>query len=235
MKDKIFSNLLPIAIMLASLIFSFSYYSTNKQSGRIFVLGTASDKKMSDVAKLNINLNKSCGLDNKNQTSDYIKKSIGILVNKLEAQGFEKSKINIYTINGNSRYSNGSEIGYEYYQRISVSSEDIDKIEGLSDKIASMLPQDISVNANIEYFIDMEKIKDIKYKLVQKATEDAKKRAQIMAKGSNTSVGKLISLRTGIFQITEPLSVDVSDYGIYSTETREKKITITVNADFALN
>jgi hypothetical protein len=37
-----------------------------------------------------------------------------------------------------------------------------------------------------------------------------------------------------VFQITEPYSTDVSDYGIYSTATRRKNVTVTVTASFSL-
>jgi hypothetical protein len=35
-------------------------------------------------------------------------------------------------------------------------------------------------------------------------------------------------------QITEPYSTEVSDYGIYSTSTREKNITVTVSVSFTI-
>ena len=38
----------------------------------------------------------------------------------------------------------------------------------------------------------------------------------------------------GVFQITEPYSTDVSDYGYYNTDTRTKSISVTVTTKFRL-
>jgi hypothetical protein len=37
-----------------------------------------------------------------------------------------------------------------------------------------------------------------------------------------------------VFQITEPYSTDVSDYGYYNTDTRTKSISVTVTTKFRL-
>ncbi|CAO81471.1 conserved hypothetical protein [Candidatus Cloacimonas acidaminovorans str. Evry] len=50
----------------------------------------------------------------------------------------------------------------------------------------------------------------------------------------NTKLGKLREARAGVFQITEPYSTEVSDYGIYNTSTRSKSISVTLTAIFKL-
>ncbi|WP_232502671.1 hypothetical protein [Candidatus Cloacimonas acidaminovorans] len=47
-------------------------------------------------------------------------------------------------------------------------------------------------------------------------------------------MGKLREARAGVFQITEPYSTEVSDYGIYNTSTRSKSISVTLTAIFKL-
>jgi len=39
----------------------------------------------------------------------------------------------------------------------------------------------------------------------------------------------------GVFQITEPYSMEVSDYGVHNISTWAKDITVTENASFVLN
>ena len=75
---------------------------------------------------------------------------------------------------------------------------------------------------------------DIKRELLAEATKDARKRAEEIAANSEATIDKINSARSGVFQITEPYSTEVSDYGIYSTSTRIKDITVTVHVSFTL-
>jgi hypothetical protein len=77
-------------------------------------------------------------------------------------------------------------------------------------------------------------LSDIKLELLAEATKDAQKRALEIAKNSNVRLGNVTSLRVGVFQITEPFSTEVSDYGMYNTRTKQKDITVTVRASFKI-
>lgn len=63
---------------------------------------------------------------------------------------------------------------------------------------------------------------------------DTRRRAEEIAKNSGMSIEKMVSARAGVFQITEPYSTEVTDYGVYSTSTREKDVTVTVTASFVV-
>ena len=75
---------------------------------------------------------------------------------------------------------------------------------------------------------------EIKRELLAEATSDARRRAAEIARSSGDRIAKIESARVGVFQITEPYSTEVSDYGIYSTATKEKDITVTVSVVFSL-
>jgi hypothetical protein len=85
----------------------------------------------------------------------------------------------------------------------------------------------------LQYFST--RLADIKQDLLAKATRDARARAEKILSGTERSLGKVTSLRAGVFQITEPYSTEVSGYGMYSTQTREKEITVTVHASFTID
>ena len=59
-------------------------------------------------------------------------------------------------------------------------------------------------------------------------------RADEIAAASGVSTRKLLNSSVGVFQITEPFSTEVSDYGMYNTSTRQKDITVTVRAGFLI-
>jgi hypothetical protein len=85
-------------------------------------------------------------------------------------------------------------------------------------------------SVNIEYYSSQ--LADIKRELLADATMDAQGRAEQIVSGSGLTVRGIVSARAGVFQITEPYSTEVTDYGIYNTSTREKDITVTVAATF---
>jgi len=77
---------------------------------------------------------------------------------------------------------------------------------------------------------------EIKKQLLSYATKNARERAEeIVAMTESGKIGKMLSARAGIFQITEPLSTDIAGYGIHSTSTRKKTIKVTVNAVFSID
>ena len=80
-------------------------------------------------------------------------------------------------------------------------------------------------------FIDA-KLSDLKVKLLQDATTDAKDRATAMLKATHNKPGKIQSVRMGVFQITPVDSTNVSDMGINDTTTVDKKVTSVANVVF---
>lgn len=87
-------------------------------------------------------------------------------------------------------------------------------------------------HARLEYFFSG--IDELKHSLLGQATEDARRRAEEIAGGSGLAIDRIVAARAGVFQITEPFSTEVSDYGVHNTSTRTKEITVTVHATFLL-
>ena len=75
---------------------------------------------------------------------------------------------------------------------------------------------------------------DLKIKLLQDATTDAKSRATAMLKATHNRPGKIQSVQMGVFQITPVDSTNVSDMGISDTTTVDKKVTAVANIVFRI-
>jgi hypothetical protein len=88
------------------------------------------------------------------------------------------------------------------------------------------------VQFSLEYYLS--KLSKIKRELLAEATKEARRRAEEIAENSGVEISEIDSARSGVFQITEPYSTEVSDYGIYSTATRLKDMTVTVHVSFTL-
>ena len=71
----------------------------------------------------------------------------------------------------------------------------------------------------------------MKHSLLRHAREDAQARAEEIA---GDALGSLVEARAGVFQIREPYSTEVEGYGVYSTSTRAKEMTVTVHAVYGL-
>lgn len=139
----------------------------------------------------------------------------------------------IYDDNGNYR---GSEfVGYDLNQTVTVSSSNLDVVEKVSTNISSLLASGIQFTSGApEYYYT--KIDDLKLELIEKATENAKQRVDIMASKAGAKVGKLSSSSLGVFQITA-MNTGASSYsydGCLDTSSRMKTASITVKLTYDL-
>lgn len=125
--------------------------------------------------------------------------------------------------------------GYELYQTVTVSSENVDSVEEVSRDITRLIEDGVEFTSNSPeyYYKDLD---SLKLELVEAATENAKQRIDLMAKGSGCTPGKLLSSNLGVFQITAKNSAEdeYSSGGTYNTSSRQKTATITVKLIYAV-
>ena len=169
-----------------------------------------------------------------------LKKQKPIVIKYLKDQGFKDNEIEEKYINGYNLYrytpSGGSTdevIGFNASQKYSVSSNDVEKIKKVSTDINTLTEQGVNVSGyEPSYFYS--KLSDLKIEMLEKASKDAKQRAQAMLKATHNKVGKIQSLQMGVFQITPEDSTNVSDSGISDTSTIKKKVTSVANVTFRI-
>jgi len=155
-------------------------------------------------------------------------------------KGVKETEIGFQTIQTEVLYqtdSNGQKTNvidsYKLTQSVEVQSSDIDKIGQISLDSMNLIKQDISFNSNSPQYI-YTKLADLKIDMLGLATKDTKNRAIKIAENTGSKVGKLISSRMGVFQITPLYSTDASDYGINDTSTVDKEITAVMSCDFEI-
>lgn len=203
----------------------------------VTVTGSAYEIVQSDSGNLEVSL--SVRRPTKAIAYSTAKKQLPEILKYLESKGFDvKKDVDVKSINGYESYRytpngvNTNEIAYyQLSQPITIKSDDVNKIKEVSLDITSLMDKGIDVdvrNANYSY----SKLSDLKVDLLNRATKDAKQRASAMLKSTNNRVGKIESVRMGVFQITPVDSTEVSDMGINDTSTIEKKITAVSNVTF---
>ncbi len=123
--------------------------------------------------------------------------------------------------------------GYELSQNVEIRSNDVAKIAVLSRESTELINQGIQFESLApSYFYT--KLDELKIEMLAKATENAKQRAENMAKSTGNRIGFMRSARMGVFQITSPNSTEVSDWGVNDTTSLEKKVTAVVSVTFSI-
>ena len=154
---------------------------------------------------------------------------------------FEKSYRTV-TTEGSTDYNKKTEQvfnGYTAKQSISFTSkknaELMKKIESIIDESAELINSGIQFNPNaVQYtFSDLP---SLKHNLIEKATQDAKERAQKIVKTGNGDMGKLKDASMGVFQITGKGTVEEDSYGGNNdTYSKQKTAKITVRLSYVLD
>lgn len=204
----------------------------------ITVTGSSSKIVTSDSASLSFDI--SAKASNKNAAYKTISSQLPQVINYLTEIGFSKDDIDIKPQNGYETYKyapNGvmtNEVShYNLSQNITVNSKNVQKIKTLSNDLAKLIDKGININVyEPQYFYS--KLADDKVVLLKEASVDAKERASAMLKATNNRVGKINSVKMGVFQITPVDSNNVSDMGINDTTSIDKKITSVVNVVFEI-
>jgi hypothetical protein len=226
--------ILGISFVVGAAVFGNYFYRSRMQDNAIRVVGAATKRYESDIVKWRVSVGRNTGLGEASAGYSDTRKAFEGLMAELKAAGISEKDISVQPINRNPVYdNNGNNTGYSFNQSVYVISSDLATIEKLALNPDAMFEKGIALqSSSLEYYFS--KLPDIKKELLAEATRDAKGRAVEIAKNSGSGIGTMRSARAGIFQITEPYSTEVSDYGIYNTSTRQKDVTVTVTAEFGV-
>lgn len=221
-------------------IFASIFATANLSKDSISVTGSAYEIVKSDSA------NWTFLLKSKESTRVLAYKKITQQLPEIEkyllSKGFTKDQIEIkpvnnyesYKVNPNNGHSTNVVEYYIYEQPIKVSTKDVEKIKELATSYQELTEKGINISSYQQPQYHYSQLADLKVKLLQKATSDARNRAKSMLKSNHNRLGKIRSARMGVFQITPVDSNDVSDSGYNDLSSIEKKVTAVANVTFAI-
>jgi hypothetical protein len=153
--------------------------------------------------------------------------------------GFPDSTVEISSINSNAvRERIGGEetnrvLGYRMYQTISVTSADIARVTSLSREVGSLLAEGVPLSPEAPQYL-FTKLGEMRIQMLGDATEDARTRAKQIAERTGGRIGRIKSVRQGVFQITPRNSTEISDYGMNDVSAVDKDITAVMRVTFSL-
>lgn len=163
---------------------------------------------------------------------DYLLEN-GITEEEMVFSSVNISKHYISNYNDEGNYIGDEQDGYDLYQNVIVTSDDVDKVEKVSRDITALIQSGVEFTSESpEYYYT--KLDELKLQLIEDATVNAKERIAIMAEASESQIGSLVNANLGIFQITarNSASEDYSYGGTFNTSSRYKTATITVKLNY---
>jgi len=158
----------------------------------------------------------------------------------LAAKGVNEKEITISQIGTQTVYKKNEKgndtndiQGYRLIQGVQIRSNDVDRIDAVSRESTELIDQGIEFESDpAQYFYT--KIDQLKIEMLAMATQNAKQRAESMARSTGNKIGLMRSARMGVFQITPITSTDVSDWGENDTTSLDKKVMAVVSVSFAI-
>lgn len=227
---------LGVAAILAAAIFGLFFRSARVTRDTIQVTGAATERFESDVVKWSITISRQVPTEGVADGYAALRNDRAQVVRTLSAAGMPEEAVNVQPVTANPRWDQfGSQVGFSLDQGLTVIAENGGgPLEAIALDPGPLLESGVVLQfSRLEYFYSG--IDELKHKLLSQATADARRRAEEIAGGSEMAIDKIVSARAGVFQITEPFSTEVTDYGVHSTSTRKKEITVTVHATFSVN
>ena len=234
--------LVGLCIILGAFIVANAYKYKFKTRQVIRVTGSAEKDFTSDLIAWNGSYNRSpfdlksayCKLkEDESNVKRYLTRK-GIKPEEIIFSSVKIDKIFNSKYSEDGKYSGNEFAGYNLTQNVKVQSNDIAKVEALSREITELIETGIELNSPEPLYF-YTKLADLKLDLLAKAAEDARKRADIIAKNTDGSIGTVSKANMGIFQITGQNSDEDYSYGgTFNTSSKNKTASITVNLECAV-
>ena len=233
------SALLAVALVVMAIIVVNGFVQVRGAQETISVTGSAKEPVESDISVWSFSVNI------RGNSLQAVYSDLRTAIPKVDAflatQGIPAEEITTSAINaGSNIYFDEDQQGRRtqrvtYFANCSyrITSTDLDRLERVSRSAGDLIAQGVAIDSvSLEYMYT--KLADLRNSLLERATEDAKKRAEAIASSSGAKIGAVKSARMGVFQITPRYSTMVDDYGINDTSSRLKDVTAVVGAEFRL-
>lgn len=234
--------IIAVAVVVSAIVLAMAYTEKHRsQAGTISVTGLGETEFTSDL----IILKGTISAQDPDASLSYEKMEHNrqLLVDFLTDRGIDVDDLsfNVPTTSAQDEamYINGEWAGYQFShydssQSFTIESKDIDLVESASRELPSLIAQGVSISVNNPMYFFSE-LDDVKLDLLSQAAEDARERAENIAKSSGATLGDLKESRAGVFQITSSTGdEEFSAGGLFNISSREKKARVTVHSVYKI-
>ena len=215
---------------------AYTAYDIKVSGDNIEVTGSAKEAVVADTARLIINLDTRTGVNDQQLGYTRLETATAKIVEYLESQGFsdyETPSVSSYPSYTYPQYGEPIFTGYTANRQIIVRSSDVEAVSALANNIEPFTGTGYNVTTQ-SLELTYSKLDEMRVKLLSEAIKDAQARAEAIAKESGRSVGMLRNASSGVVQVLPQGGIDISDYGMYDTQSLHKEVMVTVRATFEL-
>lgn len=230
------ATVLAVGVVVATGIAAYTAYEIKLSRDNVEVTGSAKEAVVADTARWVLNLDTRTGIRDQETGYSRLEEATEKVTTYLESQGFtdyETPAITSYPTYTYPQYSEPIQTGFSVSRQVIVRSDDVDRIDELASSIEPFTGVGYNVTTqNLE--LTYSKLSEMRVKLLKEAIKDAHARADAIASESGRSVGVLRNASSGVVQVLPQGGIDISDYGTYDTQSRNKEVMVTVRATFEL-
>ncbi len=236
--NKFFQNTSPaivtgVAIILATIIGAATFYNVRSLDNTLSVTGSTKVRVKADLVKWTISTNSVVSPSEVSYAYTKVSDNAAKIKAFLLKNGITAEQMTISPIYNDDYWSGTNVRQVNVRQTITVNSKDVERIKTISENMTALAQQGISFSPESPQY-SVSSLPELRISLIGKAVVDAKARATEIAESMGQSVGKLKSASSGVVQVLQPDSNEVSDYGQYDTMTIDKDVMVTVRATFLL-
>jgi hypothetical protein len=231
-------SILSLSLVISSLIGATAVRDFQQAKDILLVTGSAKRAIRSDYIIVRLSI--SSQQPTAQQAYQELKNQIEQVKAYLQEQQVPDNAVTLSAINNypiREITVNGQETGrilaYRFNQYVEIRSDEVDKYAELAQQASELINEGIDIVVEPPQYLYTQ-LSQLRIEMVAEATQDAKARAEAIARSTGNQVGTVRSAETGVFQITSRHSTDVSDYGIYDTSSLQKDITAVVSVKFSL-
>lgn len=238
MPDRIGALSIPAAVLGLSLIIaacigSYSFYSVRSLDNTLVTTGSAKEAVRADRAKWTLFAQRITPDTGIAGAYTAVSRDTAAIKRHLTASGFAEEQIRVSPIFVDEYWGGQEQQGRRVMvrQEVVLESDDVDAVKIASENTLALAQQNVQFAPMAPEFY-VSNLPDLRIALIGKAVEDARKRAESIGDSTGQRVGRLKSAQSGVVQVLQPNSMEVSDYGSYDTQTIEKEVMVSVRATF---
>ena len=223
----IYGVVLCLGLMCAGFFPAYYYFKTYKTYNSVVVKGLAEMDVKADLAIWKIKF--TVAGNDMLASQKKIEKQLDDVKKFLLSSGFTEDNITVPSLNVvdklAERYGSDSVPPYRYIltQKVNVKSTDVNLVEKASSDISKLVSNGILFDGNeysspVSYLFT--KLNEVKPKMLEEATKNAKESAEQFAKASGSAVGKIRKASQGVFSIMPQDDMNESERNFISKKVR---------------
>lgn len=225
--------ILGVCFIIGIGVASYTFYHVKVLENTMIVTGSAKERVVSDTVRWIAEFTRTVPMSDLKTGMKEMKEDEIKVVKFLKDQGIDEKDITVFPVEVEElgRYDPNAPKVYRLTQKVIVNSNEVQKITDIAKNVQPLVDEGVNFyTASLEYYYS--KLPELRIKLISRAVEDAKKRAEVIAQSTGRKIKFIKSASVGVVQVLAPNSVEISDYGAYDTNTIEKEVMLTVKVEF---